>query len=99
MPVGRYILLLDIRMPKVDGVEVLRLIKEDHRLRKIPVVMLTTTKQETEIDRCYEFGCRFYLPKPSDYHQFMRVVENIGKLLCLKSLRVPVVNGRSEGGD
>ena len=88
-----YILLLDIRMPKVDGQEVLQRIKQDRQLRKIPVIMLTTTDQVSEIDRYYELGCSFYMVKPVNYHRFMRAVENLGAFLSLKGIRVSPING------
>jgi len=87
----RYLLLLDIRMPKVDGGEVLRRIKEDKDLRKIPVIMLTTTDEVGEIDRYYELGCSFYMVKPINYKKFMETVENLGAFLSLESVRVPTI--------
>ena len=87
-----YILLLDIRMPKVDGQEVLQRIKQDRQLRKIPVIMLTTTDQVSEIDRYYELGCSFYMVKPVNYHRFMRTIENLGAFLSLKGIRVSPIN-------
>lgn len=88
-----YILLLDIRMPKIDGREVLQRIKQDRQLRKIPVIMLTTTDQVSEIDRYYELGCSFYMVKPVNYHLFMRTVENLGAFLSLKGIRISPING------
>ena len=87
-----YLLLLDIRMPKVDGVEVLRRIKEDRKLRKIPVIMLTTTSEANMIDQCYELGCSFYLVKPVDYYNFMKAVDSLGKFLSLENVRLPCVD-------
>ncbi len=89
----RYLLLLDIRMPKVDGREVLRRIKDDEELKKIPVIMLTTTDEAAEIDRCYELGCSFYLAKPADYNKFMQAVENLGAFLSLNGVMVPGIGG------
>lgn len=89
-----YVLLLDIRMPKVDGREVLKRIKEDEGLRKIPVIMLTTTSEITEIDRCHEMGCSFYMVKPVNYHKFMAAVENLGVFLSLQNVKVPPVSNR-----
>jgi len=86
---GSYILLLDIRMPKVDGREVLRRIKQDVCLRDVPVIMLTTTGNEKEIALCYELGCSFYIVKPVDYNKFMEAVGNLGKFLSMKGLRIP----------
>src|SRR4051812_4668281 len=61
------LLLLDINMPRVDGVEVLRRIKSDPVTSKIPVIMLTTTDDPREVERCYELGCSVYLTKPVEY--------------------------------
>ncbi|MHC4087953.1 MAG: response regulator [Planctomycetota bacterium] len=70
----KYVLLLDIRMPQVDGLEVLKRIKEDQKLRKIPVIMLTTTSDAGMIRQCYELGCSYYIVKPVDYHYFMEAL-------------------------
>jgi CheY-like chemotaxis protein len=88
-----YLLLLDIRMPKVDGFEVLRQIKEDEELRKIPVIVLTTTDEKSEVNRFYEMGCSFYMIKPADYTKFMEAVENLGTFLSLEWVKVPLVDG------
>jgi len=90
---GCYLLLLDIRMPKVDGLEVLRQIKEDEELRKIPVIILTTTDEASEVNRFYEMGCSFYMIKPADYTKFMEAVENLGTFLSLEWVKVPLVDG------
>ena len=90
---GCYFILLDIRMPRVDGREVLRQIKEDEQLKKIPVIILTTTDTASEIDRYYRMGCSFYMIKPSDYSQFMESVENLGAFLSLECLKMPLVDG------
>ena len=86
-----YIVLLDIRMPKVDGHEVLKCIKDDPKLKKIPVIMLTTTDDDKEVDLCYDLGCSFYMVKPVDYSSFMEAVESLGKFLSLSHLKVPKV--------
>ncbi len=91
-----YVLLLDIRMPKVDGREILRRLKEDEELKKMPVIMLTTTDEAGEIDKCYEMGCSFYMVKPADYNKFMSAVENLGAFLSLKEVTVPPINGDKE---
>src|SRR5262249_4033103 len=59
-----YLILLDIRMPQVDGLEVLRQLKEDEELRKMPVIMLTTTDDPREVERCHALGCSSYIVKP-----------------------------------
>ncbi|MHC4300641.1 MAG: response regulator [Planctomycetota bacterium] len=87
----QYIVLLDIRMPKVDGLDVLRRMKDTEKLRKIPVIMLTTTGEEDMIKQCYELGCSCYMVKPVDYHSFMEAVQNLGKFLSLEGMRLPSI--------
>src|SRR5262249_15557362 len=69
------LLLLDIKMPRVDGVEVLRQIKADPKTALIPVIMLTTTDDPREIQRCYELGCSVYITKPVDYQGFVEAIK------------------------
>jgi CheY-like chemotaxis protein len=87
-PHTAYVILLDIRMPKIDGVEVLRRVKADTALRAIPVIMLTTTDDPSEINRCYGLGCSFYIVKPADYIEFMNAVEQLGRFLSLAAVQV-----------
>jgi len=87
----QYILLLDIRMPKVDGLEVLRRMKADEKLRKVPVIMLTTTSEAGVIKQCYELGCSYYMVKPVDYRHFMEAVQNLGEFLSLRGMRLPLI--------
>jgi CheY-like chemotaxis protein len=84
-----YLLLLDIRMPKVDGVEVLRRIKADPEMRKIPVSMLTTTDDPREVERCHAFGCSNYLVKPVDYDKFSEAMKQLGLFISL--VQVPEI--------
>jgi CheY-like chemotaxis protein len=77
------LLLLDIRMPKVDGVEVLRRIKADARLRKMPVIMLTTTDDPREVQRCHDLGCSNYIVKPVDYDKFAEAIQQLGLFVAL----------------
>ena len=86
-PETAYLLLLDIRMPKVDGVEVLRRIKEDEELRKMPVIMLTTTDDPREVARCHALGCSNYIVKPVDYEKFSEAIKQLGLFVSL--IRVP----------
>ncbi len=88
---GEYIILLDIKMPRMDGIETLNAIKSDPRLCKIPVIMLTTTDSRHEIDHCYSKGCTFYIAKPSDYNKFMETIEYFGSFLSLSTLVLPDV--------
>ena len=92
LEVGRfYLVLLDIRMPKVDGVEVLRRIKADPDLRRLPVIVLTTTDDAREVERCHELGCNVYIQKPVDYDKFAEAIRRLGMFVTL--LLVPPVNG------
>jgi CheY-like chemotaxis protein len=86
-----YLLLLDIRMPKVDGVDVLRQIKKDSELSKLPVIMVTTTDDPREIENCHNLGCNIYITKPVDYDNFTDAVKKLG--LFLKVVKVPMLNG------
>jgi len=86
-----YLLLLDIRMPKVDGVELLEKIKQDPELRKIPVIMLTTTDDPREVERCHSLGCSIYIVKPVEYEEFIDAIRKIG--LFLSVVEVPRING------
>lgn len=78
-----FLLLLDIRMPKLDGVEVLRRIRENPALRKLPVTMLTTTEDPEEVNRCYELGCNNYVVKPVTYEAFCQAIQRLGSFLTL----------------
>lgn len=71
------LVLLDISMPKVDGIEVLRRMKADPATRAIPVYMLTTTDNPLEIDRCYELGCNAYVTKPIAYEAFVKAIQRL----------------------
>lgn len=78
-----YFLLLDIRMPKVDGVEVLMRIKEDKELRKMPVTMVTTTDDPKEVEKCHTIGCNSYITKPVDYEKFVDAIKQLGMYLSV----------------
>jgi CheY-like chemotaxis protein len=88
-----YLLLLDIRMPQVDGVEVLRQLKGDAELRKIPVLILTTTDDPREVERCHAIGCASYIVKPVDYDKFAEAIKSLGLYISL--VEVPELNGKS----
>ena len=85
-----YLLLLDIRMPKVDGVEVLRQLKADPELRKISVSMLTTTDDPREVERCHGLGCNNYIVKPVDYEKFSEAMNKLGLFISL--VQVPEIH-------
>lgn len=82
-----YLLLLDINMPRIDGIEVLTKIKEDEILRKMPVIMVTTTDDPKEIAKCHNLGCNCYISKPIDYEKFINAINQLG--LFLKVVQVP----------
>ena len=87
VPNGPLLLLLDIKMPRVDGVEVLRRLKAQEATHKLPVIMLTTTDDPREVQRCYELGCSIYITKPVAYAEFHEAVSRLG--LFLSIVRVP----------
>ena len=84
-----YLVLLDIRMPKVDGIEVLRRIKTDPEMKLLPVIMLTTTDDSREIALCHQLGCSVYIRKPVDYDNFAEAIRRLGMLIAF--LQIPPV--------
>jgi CheY-like chemotaxis protein len=72
------VILLDLKLPRVDGVEVLRQLKADPRTRRVPVVVLTSSREEPDISRCYELGVNSYLVKPVDFNAFVPAVAQAG---------------------
>jgi len=72
------LILLDLKMPKLDGLEVLEKIKANQETKKIPVVMLTSSKEHPDIDRCYELGVNSYVVKPVDTDEFMNAIRQSG---------------------
>lgn len=72
------VVLLDLRLPKVDGLEVLRRIKADERTRLIPVVVLTSSKEDRDVSECYLLGVNSYIGKPVEFEEFARVVSELG---------------------
>lgn len=77
------LMLLDLKMPKVDGLEVLRQVKRDPNLKRIPVVMLTSSREEQDLVRSYDLGVNSYVVKPVDFQQFLASVK---KLSCYWAL-------------
>ncbi len=71
------VILLDIKMPKVDGIEVLKKIKESSELKNIPVVMLTSSQMETDLVKSYKLGANAFVVKPIDFTEFMSTIKNI----------------------
>jgi len=87
-PGRKYLLLLDIRMPNMDGTEVLRRVKADARLKNLPVIMLTTTDDPKEIAHCYSLGCNNYLAKPIEFEKFTEVIKRLGLFILIVSAPV-----------
>lgn len=86
------LILLDIKLPKVDGIEVLRRLKSDSRLKNIPVVMLTTSRREQDIINSYDLGVNSYIVKPVDFDKFVETVKNIGFYWILTNIP-PIISG------
>lgn len=72
------LILLDLRLPRVDGLDVLRIIKSDEKLRLIPVVVLTTSEAESDMVSAYGYGAGSYLVKPVDFEKFTQLLETFG---------------------
>lgn len=91
-----YLLLLDIRMPKIDGVQVLKRVKESEETKVIPTIMITTTDDPQEINRCHQLGCNTYIVKPIKYDDFMETIRQLG--LFLKVVEVPNLSHKDHVG-
>jgi two-component system response regulator len=77
------VLLLDIKMPRMDGIEVLEAMRNDAALKMIPVVILSSSRQEPDLKRCYELGVNAYVVKPVDFSKFIEAVKQIGVFWAL----------------
>jgi two-component system response regulator len=75
---GPKLVLLDLRLPKVDGIDVLRELKADERTKTIPIVVLTSSRQEPDIRKCYELGANSYIVKPVEFESFAQAVSELG---------------------
>ena len=72
------VLLLDLKLPKVDGLEVLQQMKSDEKLRMIPVVVLTSSREERDMVASYQLGVNAYVVKPVDFHEFINAIKELG---------------------
>ncbi len=81
-----YLFLLDIRMPRLDGIEVLKKIKGNKILQKMPVIMITTTDDPREISLCHEYGCNNYITKPINYDKFSATIQHLGLFLQITEI-------------
>jgi len=85
---NRYLLiLLDLNLPDMSGIDILSLIKQNEYTRRLPVVVLTTTDDEREIQKCYDLGANVYITKPVDYEGFATAIRNLG--LFFSVIQVP----------
>lgn len=84
---NKYILLLDLRMPKVSGFEVLTFLKSHPQLKTIPIIVLTTANTPQDIQRCHELGCALYVVKPVEYDSLVESIQRIGAFL--KVIEIP----------
>ncbi|MGH9369747.1 MAG: response regulator [Thermoanaerobaculia bacterium] len=95
-PVGNpALVLLDLKMPKVDGLEVLRQMKGDERLKTIPVVMLTSSREERDLVESYRLGVNAYVVKPVDFSAFVDAVRRLGAFWAVINESPPRALGRS----
>jgi CheY-like chemotaxis protein len=72
------VVLLDIKMPRMDGMEVLKAIRSDPTLKMLPVVILTSSREEPDLKKCYELGANAYVVKPVDFKEFIEAVKQVG---------------------
>ncbi len=80
---GPMLILLDLNLPDMSGIDILGEVKRDERLKRAPVVVLTTTDDKTEIQRCYDLGCNVYITKPVDYESFSGAIRQLGLFLSV----------------
>ena len=81
------LILLDLNLPDMTGTDILKRLKENEHLRSVPVVVLTTTDDKFEIQRCYDLGCNVYITKPFDYEKFANTIQQLG--LFVYVMQVP----------
>ncbi len=83
------LILLDLNLPDMTGIDILTRLKADEHLRRAPVIVLTTTDDQREIQRCYDLGCSVYITKPVNYETFSQAIRQLG--LFLSVIQVPTV--------
>jgi CheY-like chemotaxis protein len=87
---GPSMVLLDLNLPDISGTTILEKIKSDEKLHRTPVVVLTTTDDKVEIQRCYDLGCNVYITKPVNYESFADAIRQLGLFLAV--IQVPEVD-------
>ena len=85
------VLLLDIKMPRMDGIEVLEAIRKDPNLKTLPVVMLTSSREEPDLKRCYELGVNAYVVKPVNFKDFISAAKHIGIFWAILNEQPPTL--------
>ena len=94
---GPALVLLDLNLPDMSGTDILARVKSNERLKRTPVVVLTTTDDKMEIQRCYDLGCNVYITKPVNYESFADAIRQLG--LFLSVIQVPEVEHGAEAGE
>ncbi len=86
---GPILVLLDLNLPDMSGLDILARVKADETMRRAPVIVLTTTDDKTEIQRCYDLGCNVYITKPVEYEGFATAIRQLGLFLAVMQVPEP----------
>jgi CheY-like chemotaxis protein len=84
------VLLLDIKMPRMDGIEVLEAIRSSEKLKMLPIVMLTASREEPDLKKCYDLGVNAYVVKPVEFRDFLDAVKHIGVFWAMLNEKPPM---------
>ncbi|MEO5685046.1 MAG: response regulator [Chitinophagaceae bacterium] len=83
------VIMLDLKMPKINGLEVLKRLKDDERTKRIPVVILTSSNEDPDIVKCYDLGANSYVVKPVEFDEFQKVIAELGLYWMFVNQRAP----------